>query len=101
MDMPDNIYAKAYLHQDDNETVMVDAELQPYEGYELFIRADAGNVLPELEYPWFYYETGQSPLHMLWYCQIANFDTKETHFAEECDNLRAAAEDAIKKIKGK
>jgi len=63
-----------------------------------YIRADAGNVLPELKYPWFYYDVGQSPLHMLWYCQIANFDTKETHFAEECDNLRAAALDAIAKI---
>jgi len=63
---------------------------------------------------WFVFEAGQSPLHMLWFCQLIDFEsmcsTKEDDqdavdandvrrvYSEEKDTLTEALKDCIRKI---
>jgi hypothetical protein len=52
---------------------------------------------------WFVYEAGQSPVHMLWYVNLVNFDdlmkndgSKPRHYcAEEFDSFDEALKKAI------
>lgn len=102
----EKIYAKPYLHQDDNKTLMVDAELQPYDGYELFIRADDDNVLPVIPNDWVltllanHFDSNGGD----WYHAIVRRATPEGRYAEslkgEGDTPREAVLAAIANIRG-
>ncbi len=57
--------------------------------------------------PWFVYDSGQNPLHMLWYVQLVNFDELSDEsieepkqiFVEEADSYEEALSVAISRIK--
>ena len=54
---------------------------------------------------WYVHEAGQSPLHLLWFVVLINFDDvannvkNPRHFvAEECDSFEEALQECVKNV---
>lgn len=65
-----------------------------------------GEMIPK---HWYVHDLGQSPVHMLWYCQLIDFEslTEDKHkeirmvFTEEHDTLEEALLTALSKLHNK